>query len=54
MKKIDNGLVGKRLDICEKYTLDEGNTELRWSQGTVILVSNGSNIIKIGSRTACY
>ena len=54
MPKIDSSLVGKRLDICEKYTLVEGSTELRWSQGKVILVSNGSNIIKLESRTAYY
>ena len=54
MPKVDDGLVGKLLDICEKYSLEEGGTELRWSQGKVILVSNGSRIFKIGSRTACY
>ena len=54
MLKIDNSLVGKQLDICVEYTLIEGSTELRWSQGNVILASNGSHIIKLGSRTACY
>ena len=52
--KIDRYLIGKRLDICESYDLDEGGSELRWSQGKVVLISNGSNIVKIGSRIACY
>ena len=37
--------------MCE---LEEGGTELRWSQGKVVTVSDGSNIIKPGSRTACF
>ena len=49
---IDKKLIAKRLDVCEKYNLDEGGTELRWSQGTVVEVSNGSNIVKPGARTA--
>ena len=44
MPPIDKNLIGKRLDICEKYSLDKGGSELRWSQGKVVLVSNGSNI----------
>ena len=28
--------------------------ELRWSQGEVVDVSNGSNILKPGARSACY
>ena len=47
-------LVGKRLDICERYELDEGGSELRWSQGEVVKVSDGSNILKPGARSACY
>ena len=39
---------------CEKYDLDEGGSELRWSQGEVILISDGSNIIKQGACTAYY
>ena len=31
-----------------------GGSELRGSQGKVILISDGSNIIKQGARTACY
>ena len=50
MPKFDNSLVGKCLDIFEKYTLVLRTltltiTELRWNQG---------NIIKIGSITACH
>ena len=51
---IDQSLLGKRLDVCEKYTLEEGGTELRWSQGTVVKISNGSNILKCGARTAKF
>ena len=29
MPKIDNSMVGKRLDICEQYSLEEGGNELR-------------------------
>ena len=42
------------LDICENYDLEEGGSELRWSQGKVVLVSNDSNIVKIGYHTAFY
>ena len=51
---IDQHLLGKRLDVCEKYVLEEGGSELRWSQGIVIKVSNGSNILKPGARTAKF
>ena len=51
---IDIYLIGKRLDICELYELEEGGTELRWIQGKVVSVSDGANIIKPGSRTACF
>ena len=51
---IDQSLLGKRLDVCEKYTLEEGGIELRWSQGTVVKISNGSNILKPGARTAKF
>ena len=54
MPVVDDTLVGQRLDICECYDLEEGGTELRWSQGEVILVSNGSNILKPNARSACY
>ena len=47
-------MVGKRLDICEQYSLEKECNELRCSEGKVILVSNGFNIIKVGSKTACY
>ena len=54
MPKINRHILGKRLDICESYNLEGGGLELRWSQGKVVLVSDSSNIVKIGSRTACY
>ena len=37
-------LLGKRLDVCCSYDLDAGGSELRWSQGKVVLVSDGHNI----------
>ena len=52
--KIDKHLVGKVLEICEKYNLLEGGSELRWSQGVVQEVSNGSNIVKPGAQTANF
>ena len=51
---IDKKLIGKRLDICEKYNLNDGGSELRWSQGEVIKVSDRENILKPGARNACY
>ena len=39
-------LLGKRLDVCCSYQLDEGGSELRWCQGLVVLVSDGHNIKK--------
>ena len=51
---IDQHLVGKRLDVCEKYNLEEGGTDLRWIQGIVVKVSNRSNILKSGTRTAKF
>ena len=50
---IDKKLIGKRLDICKKYNLNDGGSELRWSQGEVIKVSDGKNILKPGARNAC-
>ena len=54
MPLIDNKLIGKRLDVCHTWDLEEGGTELRWSQGEVIEISNGSNILKPGAHAACY
>ena len=49
---IDIHLLGERLEICEKYYLEEGGTDLRCSQGEVVTISNGSNILKPGAHTA--
>ena len=54
MPFIDKKLIGKRLDVCYEWNLEEGGTELRWSQGEVVGISNGSNILKPGARTACF
>ena len=51
---INKKLIGKCLDICEKNNLNDGGSELRWSQGEVIQVSDGTNILKPGARNACY
>jgi hypothetical protein len=53
---VDCSLIGTRLDVCHKYDLSDSSngSQLRWSQGLVILVSDGTNIVKIGARTACY
>ena len=51
---IDKGFIEKRLDICLQYFLDDGGTELRRSQGGVMLVSDGTNIPKKQGRKACY
>ena len=53
MPKIDKHLIGKRLDISESYYLTGGGSKIRWSQGKISLISNGANIGKIGSRSAC-
>ena len=47
-------LLGKRLDVCVAYDMDEGGTEIRWSQGEVILVSNVSHIVKPVTRSSCF
>ena len=54
MPVVDKKLIGKRLDVCFEWNLEEGRTELRWSQGEVVDVSDGSNILKHGARSACY
>ena len=50
---IDKKLIGKRLDICEKYNLNDGGSGLRWSQEEVIEISDGKNILKPGARNTC-
>ena len=51
---VDISLLGKLLDLCVAYDMDEGVTSLRWSQGGVIIVSNGSNIVKPGTIIALF
>ena len=46
MPVIDKRLIGKRLDVCFEWTLNKGGIKLRWSQGELIDVFNGSNILK--------
>ena len=54
--RVDATLVGKRIDACFCYYLDEGGSELRWSQdGEVLKVSDGTNIkMPPPHRTKCY
>ena len=40
--------------MCVAYNKYEGRTDLKWSQGEMIIVSNGSNIAKSGSRSAFF
>ena len=54
MPKIDRSIIGTRLDVCCEWNLEEGGTELSWSQREVVDVSDGTNILKPGARTACY
>ena len=54
MPSVDKKLLGKRLDVCFEWNIEEGGKKLRWSQGQVVNVSNGSNILKPGAWTSCY
>ena len=54
MPAINSRMLGMRLAICEAYDLKKGGIELRWSQGEVVKISNGTNILKSGARSACY
>ena len=49
---IDKYFIGKRLDICLQYFIDDGGTRLPWIQREIILVSDGKNpqIIKVDKR----
>lgn len=51
---VDKALLGKRLEICCDYDLDEGGSEPRWCAGEVVLVSDGSNIPIPGKPRAKY
>lgn len=51
---VDSTLLGKRLEICCDYELEEGGTEARWSAGGVILVSDGTNITIPGKARAKF
>ena len=44
--EVDEGLIGRRLDVCCSYQLESGGAELRWCQGEVVLVSDGCNMPK--------
>ena len=44
----------KRLGVCYEWNIEEGGTELRWSQSEVVDISNGSNILKPGVHILAY
>ena len=52
--KIDHSFIGSRLDVCFEFELDEGGKELRWCQGIVTQVSDGSNMLYQNARSKCY
>ena len=57
MPAIDETMVGTRLEICCVYELAEsegGGEVLRWCQGEVMFVSDGTNITKPGSVRAKF
>ena len=51
---IDKDLIGKRLDVFLQYCLDDGGNEILWSQGEVILVSDGGDFPNKQVLKACY
>eukprot|EP00957_Ditylum_brightwellii_P123622 9425082-Ditylum_brightwellii.AAC.1 len=51
---VDEHLVGHQLEICFKYDLENGKEALVWCQGVVLVISDGTNMIKIGHRSAKY
>ena len=52
--KIDQRFIGTRLDVCFYFELDTGGKELRWCQGCVKDISNGSNMLYPNTRSKCY
>ena len=52
MPELGKSLIGGSLDIHERCYLEESIHELRCIQGKVILILNGSIIIKMGAYTA--
>ena len=49
-------LLGERIDVLCSYDLENGSTDLRWCQGLVNEISDGSNMVQLGKRTKskCY
>ena len=54
MPKIERRFIGTRLDVCFDFELDTGGKELRWCQGSVKDISNGSNMLYPNARSKCY
>ena len=54
MPNIDIDLIGKRLDIFELYALEEGGTELHWSQGKVVAVSDGKKYYQARVKNSMF
>ena len=47
-------LLGERIDVLSNFDLDTGGTELRWCQGKVTEISDGTNLLRPGARSRCY
>ena len=51
---IDKGLIGKRLEVCLQYFIDDDGTEIIQRQGEVTLVLYGTNIRNDQGQQARY
>ena len=50
MPPVDKHLIGRKLAVCFEWNLEEAGTGLMLSQGEVVNVSDGTNILKPGAR----
>eukprot|EP00957_Ditylum_brightwellii_P095682 7290571-Ditylum_brightwellii.AAC.2 len=51
---VDEYLVGRQLEICFKYDMENDKEALVWHQGVVLAISDGTNMVEIGHRLAKY
>eukprot|EP00957_Ditylum_brightwellii_P022710 1713348-Ditylum_brightwellii.AAC.1 len=47
-------LVGHQLDMCFKYDMEHGTEAFVQCQGDVLAISDGTNMVNIGHRSAKY
>lgn len=48
---VDAELVGKRIEVCFEYEMnEEGENNLAWCQGVVVAVSDGTNLTRRGNE----